>query len=147
MFSIGDAGGEGGGYPCVKSADSSEGNHKANGGTASTSPKGDSFDVNFVAHEMAHQFNLDHTWTGNAPGCPGDQFATAFSASSQAGMELGAGNTLVSYAGDCGKDNVVNSNDPYFHVYSLHEVCPCAAAALLPGWMSGAQRGWGQRAL
>ena len=46
MFSIGDAGGMGGGYPCVSVDDADyddSGEHKANGATASDSPKGDSF--------------------------------------------------------------------------------------------------------
>ena len=55
MFSIGDAGGVGGGYPCVpmsaklRNAITGEHMHKANGGTAVASPRGDSFDVNMVA--------------------------------------------------------------------------------------------------
>ena len=88
---------------------------------AGESPKGDSFDVDYVAHEAGHQFNIEHTWSGKRGGCSKGQFATSFDASSQAAMELGAGTTMATYAGICGADDLQPNASPYFHVFSLHE--------------------------
>ena len=108
------AGGVGDGAPCLSAngdrpPGAREDWHKANGATASLSPLGDSFDVNFVAHELAHQFNVEHTWTGKLGGCTQGQFATSFNPNSQAGMELGAGNTLATYAGACALSSLQDS--------------------------------------
>jgi len=118
FLSIGDSGGMGGMGPCYQGWD---GANKANGATSSESPKGDPFDVDYIAHEVGHQFGLSHTWTGKAGGCTQGQYATSFDSKSQAGMELGAANTLESYAGICGDDDVESAALPFFHVFSLHE--------------------------
>lgn len=107
-FSIGDAGGLGGQTVCDPV-------WKGNGGTASPSPAGDSFDVDYVAHEMGHQFGTQHTWSGAGGGCTQDQF-NAMSA-----VELGSGSTLETYAGICDKDDIAIHSSPYFHIYSLAE--------------------------
>ena len=55
--------------------------------------------LDFVAHEMGHQFGATHTFNGT--GCPGG----AYSASSS--WEPGSGTTIMSYSSICGADNVL----------------------------------------
>ena len=106
FFGTAPEGGVGGGFPCQL-------DWKVGGATQLEQPVGDSFDVNYVAHELGHQFNTAHTWSGSKGGCTADQF------DAKAAVELGAGSTLETYAGDCLEDNTKPSNDPYFHVYSV----------------------------
>ena len=135
ILCIGDAGGMGGQGVCTTPTG------KWNGGTCGTSPMGDSYDVEYLAHEMAHQFGLSHVWSGMRGGCTADQFQPA------GALELGSGSSLVTYAGICGggyldanvNDDVVtqdmrsntttpagvtvtkSTSLPYFHVLSLSQ--------------------------
>ena len=88
---------------------------KANGATAGKVPVGDGYDVDFVAHEFSHQFGTSHTWSGKGSSCSPSNFMAA------SAMEIGAGSTLVTYAGICDDDNIQMRSDPYFHVYNLNE--------------------------
>jgi hypothetical protein len=90
-------------------------NTKANGATAGKVPVGDGYDVDFVAHEFSHQFGTSHTWSGKGSSCSPPNFMAA------SAMEIGAGSTLVTYAGICDDDNTQMRSDPYFHVYNLNE--------------------------
>ena len=90
-------------------------NTKANGATAGKVPVGDGYDVDFVAHEFSHQFGTSHTWSGKGSSCSPPNFMA------KSAMEIGAGSTLVTYAGICDDDNTQMRSDPYFHVYNLNE--------------------------
>ncbi|HTO15041.1 MAG TPA: zinc-dependent metalloprotease [Edaphocola sp.] len=85
---------------------------KARGVTGRPNPIGDPFDVDYVSHEMGHQFGADHSFNV----CSGTE-------SQYSAYEPGGGTTIMAYAGICGSINNVqmNSND-YFHKISLDDI-------------------------
>lgn len=72
-------------------------------------PQGDIFDLDFVAHEMGHQFGAYHTWSFESEG-------------SLVQAEPGSGTTIMGYAGISGNNNVALNGDDYFHYYSIFQI-------------------------
>ncbi|MDO6759966.1 zinc-dependent metalloprotease family protein [Tamlana sp. 2_MG-2023] len=84
--------------------------HKGAGFSTSATPHGVNFDINYVAHEMGHQFGATHTWSHDG----NEGFNSQ--------MEPGSGSTILGYAGITGSYNLQLNSDPYFHAISIEQV-------------------------
>ncbi|WBV57389.1 M12 family metallo-peptidase [Chryseobacterium daecheongense] len=85
-------------------------------------PSGDNFDIDYVAHEMGHQFGGNHTFSMSNEG-------------TGANMEPGSGSTIMGYAGITSQD-VQPHSDAFFHAISIQQItnnikaktCPVSTA-------------------
>ena len=93
----------------VASLRSTCGTGKGRGATSHSVPENDPFNVDYVAHEMGHQFGGNHTQNNSC------------NYSSSAGMEPGSASSIMGYAGIC-SPNVQSNSDAYFHGRSIEEM-------------------------
>lgn len=94
--------------------------NKAGGVTGQSNPVGDPFDIDYVAHEMGHQYGGNHTQNNNC------------NRSANAAFEPGSASTIMGYAGIC-SPNVQSNSDALFLGYSMIEM----AANITVGSSSG----------
>lgn len=84
-------------------------NRKGSAYTTFSTPEGDEFDIDLVAHEMGHQFGANHTFSH-------------ISESTTVQVEPGSGTTIMGYAGITGANNVAYHSDDYFHYVSIVQI-------------------------
>lgn len=72
-------------------------------------PQGDTFDIDFVAHEMGHQLGANHTFSHVIE-------------DTGANVEPGSGSTIMGYAGITNDYDVQSFSDDYFSYFSIMQI-------------------------
>lgn len=90
---------------------------KARGITGSPNPVGDPYDIDYVAHEVGHQFGGPHSFNATTGSCAGGNRSAANA------VEPGSGITIMAYAGIClSSNNLANNSIPIFHTRSFQSI-------------------------
>jgi hypothetical protein len=84
---------------------------KGSGYTGRSDPTGDAFDIDYVAHEMGHQFGGYHVQSN----------ASCISGSGTTEVEPGSGSSIMGYAGICAAD-VQSNSDAYFNYVNIRDI-------------------------
>ena len=108
IFSIGGSGLAGLGVVCRDG-------QKASGVTGIPSPVNDPYDIDYVAHEIGHQFGATHTQNNNC------------NRTNSTAIEPGSGSTIMGYAGICNPNvlsvgDATGNSDDYFHTVSISQM-------------------------
>ncbi|RMZ58076.1 T9SS C-terminal target domain-containing protein [Chryseobacterium nematophagum] len=113
LFGASGGGGNAGciGCVCINPATNTS-TQKGSGYTSPANgiPQGDSFDIDYVAHEMGHQLGANHTFSHGLE-------------NASVNVEPGSGSTIMGYAGITGSNTDVQPHsDAYFHNVSIKQV-------------------------
>ena len=106
LFGASGGGGNAGCIGCV-CVDGSKGSGITSPGSGPA--MGDNFDIDYVAHEMGHQFGGNHTFS----------FSTEDNA---VNVEPGSGSTIMAYAGITGETDVQPHSDDFFAYRSILQI-------------------------
>ena len=87
---------------------------KAKGFTGAQTPQGDGFDVDYVAHEIGHQFSMSHTFNNDIDGSCNTRSATS-------AYEPASGVTIMGYGGICAPRNLAQNSIEYFNLRSFDQ--------------------------
>lgn len=88
---------------------------KGRGYSSGSTPTITTWVIDYVSHEMGHQFGGRHTFN-SCGGSQGDSSALA--------VEPGSGTTIMSYAGICGSTNIQAHSDAMFHAINIEQILP-----------------------
>lgn len=98
-------GGNAGCLSCVCLSTSQTNMHKGRGYTGRANPTGDAFDIDYVAHEMGHQYGGYHVMN-----------TCSRSGSGTTEVEPASGSSIMGYAGICPTNVQSNSHDDFNYV-------------------------------
>ncbi|MET3037752.1 reprolysin-like metallopeptidase [Chryseobacterium sp. NRRL B-14859] len=99
------------GNVCINPVNNNDATSKGAGITSPSiadQPFGDTFDIDYVAHELGHQFGGRHTMSVQNP-------------QTDIPIEPGSGSTIMSYAGIT-VANVQMNSDAYFHAINIEQI-------------------------
>ena len=113
LFGQSGGGGNAGCIGCVCEDDDVANLNDENKGSGFTSPsdgisQGDTFDIDYVVHEIGHQLGANHTFSHQSEG-------------TGVNVEPGSGSTIMGYAGITSYD-VQNNSDAYFTYRSILQI-------------------------
>lgn len=113
LFGASGGGGNAGciGCVCVDDTASTTDKNKGSGFTSPSDdiPAGDTFDIDYVVHEMGHQMGANHTFTHS-------------SENNSVNVEPGSGSTIMGYAGITVTTDVQMHSDPYYVYASILQI-------------------------
>jgi subtilisin-like proprotein convertase family protein len=112
LFGASGGGGDAGCIGCVcvdPTVSVPEGKGSGFTSPSNSEPKGDAFDIDYVAHEMGHQLGANHTFSYAVEG-------------TGVNVEPGSGSTIMGYAGISKGYDVQNQSDDYFSYASILQI-------------------------